>query len=76
MLLALVPIIREGKIGDAAAVLELSTIRSTDDFTAAYRALTEDPQALPTVTTPLTPIQQPYLPKLDQYSALLTGGGF
>jgi hypothetical protein len=74
MLLALVPIIRDGKIGDAAAVLELSTIRNTDDFTAAYRALTEDPTVPPSVTTPLTPTQQPYLPKLEQYSALLGGG--
>ena len=74
MLLTLVPIIREGKIGDAAAVLELATIRTTDDFASAYRALTEDPTALPTVTTPLTPVQTPYLPKLDRYSALLGGG--
>jgi transposase len=78
MLLILVPIIREGKIGDAAAVLELSTIRSSDDFTIAYRALTEDPRTPPSVTTPFTPAQQPYLPKLDPYSALLvnfTNGG-
>jgi hypothetical protein len=74
MLLTLVPIIREGKIGDAAVVLELSTIRNTDDFTLAYRALTEDLTALPTVTTPLTPIQTPYLPKLDPYSVLMGGG--
>jgi transposase len=73
MLLTLVPIIREGKIGDAAAVLELSTIRSADDFALCYRALTEDPRALPTVTTEFTPMQQPYLPKLDIYSALLGG---
>jgi transposase len=71
MLLTLVPIIRDGKIGDAAAVLELSAIRSSDDFAAAYRALTEDARALPTVTTPLTPRQKPYLPKLDPYTALL-----
>jgi len=74
MLLTLVPIIREGKIGDAAVVLELSAIRNTDDFTTAYRALTEDPRALPSVTTSLTPAQQPYLPKLDSYSVLLGGG--
>lgn len=73
MLLELVPIIRDGKIGDAAAVLELSTIRNTDDFTIAYRALTEDTRPLPSVTTPLTPVQQPYLPKLDRYSALIGG---
>ena len=73
MLLTLVPIIRDGKIGDAATVLELSAIRNTDDFATAYRALTEDPCALPSVTTPLTPAQQPYLPKLDSYSALLGG---
>jgi hypothetical protein len=73
MLLTLVPIIRDGKIGDAATVLELSEIRSADDFAIAYRALTEDPRALPSVTTPLTPAQQPYLPKLDLYSALLGG---
>jgi transposase len=71
MLITLVPIIREGKINDAATVLELSTIRSADDFAAAYRALTEDPRELPSVTTSLTPAQQPYLPKLDSYSALL-----
>jgi len=73
-LLMLVPIIREGKIGDAASVLELSTIRGADDFAAAYRALTEDPRALPSVTTPMTPTQQPYLPRLDPYSALLKEG--
>ena len=72
-LLTLVPIIREGRIGDAAVVLELSSIRSADDFAAAYRALTEAPQQLPSVTTPNTPVQQPYLPKLDPYSALLRG---
>jgi transposase len=73
MLVTLVPIIREGKIGDAAAVLELQAIRTADDFTAAYRALTEDPRALPSVTTQFTPAQQPYLPKLDQYAALQRG---
>ena len=71
MLLTLIPIIREGKIGDAAAVIELSNPRNTDDFVIAYRALTEDPRALPSVETPNMPIQQPYLPKLDGYSALL-----
>jgi transposase len=71
MLVTLVPIIREDKIGDAAAVLELSAIRTTDDFAAAYRALTEDPKALPSVTTPSVPVQTPYLPKLDAYSALM-----
>jgi len=74
MLLTLVPIIRAGRIGDAAAVLELSAVRSTEDFITAYRALTEDPVALPSVTTPLTPAQTPYLPKLTPYSALLPGG--
>jgi transposase len=74
MLLTLVPIIREGRIGDAAAVLELSTIRSADDFATAYRALTEDPSAPPSVTTPNTPAQKPYLPKLDPYKALQGGG--
>jgi hypothetical protein len=73
MLLTLVPIIREGKIGDAAAVLELTAIRDTEEFKAAYRALTEDRRPLETVTTPSTPEQQPYEPSLDGYSAL-TGG--
>jgi len=73
-LLMLVPIIREGKIGDAAAVLELAEIRSADDFALSYRALTEDPAVLPSIDTPLTPPQQPYLPKLDRYSALIGGG--
>ena len=73
MLLILDPIIREDKVGDAVAVLELSTIRCADDFATAYRALTEDPRALPSVTTPNTPPQQPYLPKLDEYAALLGG---
>lgn len=71
MLVTLVPIIREGKIGDAAAVIELATIRNTDDFTTAYKALTEDPRQPETVTTSLTPPQQPYLPRLEQYSALM-----
>jgi hypothetical protein len=53
--------------------LELSTIRSADDFIIAYRALTEDPAALPGAATPLAPAQQPYLPKLDEYAALLGG---
>jgi hypothetical protein len=70
MLVTLVPIIRDGKIGDAAAVLELCAVRTTDDFTIAYKALTEGSSAQPAVTTPLTPVQQPYLPKLDPYSAL------
>jgi hypothetical protein len=75
MLLVLVPIIREGRIDDAATVLELSEIRAADDFILAYRALTEDPAQLPSVTTPFTPVQQPYLPKLDPYR-VLQGGGF
>ena len=75
MLLKLVPIIRDGRINDAAAVLELSEIRTADDFETAYRALTEDSRPLPTVTTPSTPIQQPYLPKLDRYSALISPNG-
>jgi len=73
MLVTLVPIIKDGKIGDAAAVLELTTIRDTEEFKVAYRALTEDRHPLDTVTTPLTPQQQPYLPKLDGYSALMGG---
>ena len=73
-LLFLLPIIREDKLGDAAAVLELSNIRDADEFAAAYRALTEDPREQPSVTTRMTPTQRPYLPKLDQYSALLKGG--
>jgi len=73
MLVTLVPIIREGKIGDAAAVLELAPIRDTEEFKMAYRALTEDPTQLPSVTTPNTPQQQPYLPKLDGYNALMGG---
>jgi transposase len=74
MLITLVPIIREGKIGDAAAVLELSEVRSADDFTIAYRALAEDSGSLPPMTTPFMPMQQPYLPKLEVYSALQNGG--
>jgi len=78
MLLTLVPIIRDGKIGDASAVLDLLEIKTADDFETAYRALTEDTRPLPTVTTSLTPNQPPYLPKLDCYSALNSfweGGG-
>ena len=73
MLLTLAPIIRDGKINDAAAVLQLSNIRNSDDFIAAYRAMTEAPLMLEPVTTPATPSQTPYLPKLDQYSALIGG---
>ena len=79
MLLTLMPIFKDGNIADAAAVLELSSVRSSDDFIAAYRALTEDPAALPSVTTPNTPPQEPYNPKLEQYGALQNpasaGGG-
>jgi transposase len=73
MLLTLAPIIRDGRIDDAAAVLQCSNIRNSDDFIAAYRALTEDPYTPESVTTIATPIQQPYLPKLNQYSALIGG---
>jgi hypothetical protein len=73
MLVTLVPIIREGKIGDAAAVIELTAIRNTDDFITAYKALTEDPRQAESVTTALTPPQQPYLPKLTPYGALMAG---
>jgi len=72
-LLILEPIIQNDKLGDAAAVLELSEIRSPDDFAAAYRALTEDPRELPEVITATTPQQQPYLPKLAPYGALMGG---
>ena len=70
MLLTLVPIIREGRIGDAEAVLELVEIKTADDFQTAYRALTEDTSPLPEVTNQSAPIQTPYLPKLDSYSIL------
>jgi len=73
MLVTLVPIIKEGKIGDAAAVLELAAIRDTEEFKTAYRALTEDTRPLESVTTSQTPFQEPYLPKLDSYSALMGG---
>ena len=73
MLLTLVPIIREGRIGDASAVLELAAIRTTDDFIAAYKALTEEVRQAEAVTTASTPPQQPYLPKLELYSALMKG---
>jgi hypothetical protein len=73
MLVTLVPIIKDGKIGDAAAVLELTAIRDTEEFKVAYRALTEDPRRQQTVTTPQTPHQEAYLPNLDDYSALMGG---
>ncbi len=73
MLLTLVPIIREGKIEDAAAVLELTAIRDTEEFKTAYRALTEDLRPQESVITPNTPEQQPYFPKLDGYNALMGG---
>jgi hypothetical protein len=73
MLLTLLPIIQDGKIGDAEAVLELLEIRNSDEFATAYRALTEDTRPHPAVTTPNTPHQQPYLPKLTEYAALLGG---
>jgi hypothetical protein len=74
MLLELVPIIRNGKIGEAAAVLELASIRDTEEFKAAYRSLTEDMSPVEEVKTALTPEQEPYLPKLDGYKALMGGG--
>ncbi|GHU35215.1 hypothetical protein FACS1894105_03440 [Clostridia bacterium] len=58
-LLTLEPIIREGIIGDEAAVLELSEIRSADDFAIAYRALTDDTCDLESVITPITPMILP-----------------
>jgi transposase len=73
MLLTLVPIIKDGKIGDVAAVLELTPIRDTEEFKVAYRALTEDRRPLESVTTALTPEQSPYVPKLDGYRVLMGG---
>jgi transposase len=58
MLLTLVPIIREGRIGDASAVIELTEIRNTDDFITAYKALTEEPSRAESVTTAQTPPQE------------------
>lgn len=74
MLLTLVPIIREGKIPEAESVLELASIRNTDDFILAFRALTEEPRDLQVVDAAQMPPQVPYLPKLDVYTALITGG--
>lgn len=71
-LLLLLPIIRADRIGDAAAVLELSNIRNADDFEAAFRALTEDPHPIPDAEN--APKQEEYLPNLDPYSALQGGG--
>ncbi|GHV10968.1 hypothetical protein FACS1894219_01340 [Clostridia bacterium] len=71
ILLTLVPIIREGKIGDAAVVFELSAIRNADDFAIAYRTLIEDTRDFESVITPTTPIQLPNLPNLDPHTALL-----
>ena len=71
MLLTLLPIIKDDKLGDAEAVLDLLKIKTADEFSAAYRALTEDTRPLPTVTTATTPTQIPYLPKLDEYRALM-----
>jgi transposase len=73
MLVNLVPIIREDKIGDASAVFELAAIRTADDFMTAYKALTEDPRQPESVTTALTPPQTPYLPRLEEYAALMGG---
>ena len=72
-LLLLEPMMQSDKLGDAAAVIELSELRNPDDFAAAYRALTEDPRALPEVTTPTTPTQQPYCPNLAPYNVLMGG---
>jgi hypothetical protein len=52
MLVEPLPIMQAGRLGDAAAVIELSSIRSADDFSAAFRALTEEPGGLPEVITP------------------------
>jgi transposase len=73
MLVTLVPIIKDGKIGDAAAVLELTAIKDTEEFKVAFRALTEDKRPIESVTTALTPEQSPYVPKLDPYSVLMGG---
>jgi transposase len=74
MLLILTPIIQDGKIDDAEAVFGIVEIKNPDDFDAAYRALTENNRPQPSVVTPLTPPQTPYLPKLDRYTELLKRG--
>ncbi|GHV14248.1 hypothetical protein FACS1894219_10100 [Clostridia bacterium] len=54
--------------------MELFEIRSVDDFTIAYRVLTEDTHATESAITPTTPMQLLYLPILDPYTALLREG--
>ena len=72
MLKILTPIIQNGKINDAAAVLELTEIRDSEEFNTAFRALSEDmPQ--PAVITPTTPVQTEYKPNFGEYSALWGG---
>jgi transposase len=70
MIKALSPIIKTGKIGDAAAVLELADIHDSEDFMTAYRALSEDPRTPEKVTTLTTPPQVEYTPNLSSYGAL------
>ncbi|GHT57421.1 integrase [Bacteroidia bacterium] len=70
MLKVLIPIIKDGKIDDAAAVLELTEIHDSEDFMTAYRALSEDPRTPPKVTTAATPEQSEYTPDFKAYAAL------
>ena len=70
MIRALAPIIEDGKIDDAAAVLELAEIHDAEEFMTAYRALSEDPRTPPKVTTSSTPEQSEYTPDFNLYAAL------
>jgi transposase len=70
MLKELVPIIKAGKIEDAAAVLELAEITDSEDFMTAYRALSEPPGDPPKVTTTSVPEQSEYKPDFKAYAPL------
>ena len=73
MLGVLSPLIVNGKLDEATAVMELSYVTDTDSFLASYRSLTEPLDAPKEVSTPNMPNQTPYKNDLSVYDDLIGG---
>lgn len=74
MLTAIAPLIAEGKLDDATAVMELTNVKDADSFLASYRSITELNKPIREVVTGNTPKQTPYTQDLSVYSVFMNGG--
>lgn len=76
MLNVIAPLIAEGKLDDATAVMELTNVKDADSFLASYRSITELNQPIKEVITENTPKQTVYKQDLSVYSSFMNGGDF